>query len=214
MRRCLVPLSLLALISYASPAIADVDDFEDLGANFTVVSTRVIAGVTVTLDNARGWPFLSVGYHDTASHSFLGAGDLVNAPDDPGNVSGSRFVSTADDINRDMPLTFSFDSPLGIFGLTTIDVLEDVDTSPDAEVRLRGYNGATLVAEHVMTGIQGPSGVTLQWQITSAEGITRAELVRTAGTISAGYGFDDMVVVPLPVASEAATFGRLKALYR
>ena len=39
-------------------------------------------------------------------------------------------------------------------------------------------------------------------------------LIRTAGTISAGYGIDDLVVVTMPVATERSTFGAVKALYR
>ncbi len=129
-------------------------------------------------------------------------------------MSGNLFISTADNINTDMPITFEFSTPVGIFGLTTLDVLEDVETSADAEVRLQGYNGDTLVAEHVITGIQGGSGLDLDWEIISTAGITRAVLVRTAGTISAGYGIDDMMLVSLAVPAESSSFGQVKALYR
>jgi hypothetical protein len=210
----LVLTCLIALILFALPALADVDGFEDPDPNYTQVSSRDIGGVTVTLGNARAWPYLLVTYYDSDSHCFLGADDQVNAPVDPARVSGNRFISTADDINKDMPITFEFSTPLGIFGLSTIDVLEDIETSADAEVRLQGYNGDTLVAEHVYTGIQGGSGVVLDWEITSSQGITRAVLVKTAGTLSAGYGLDDIVLVTLPVATEGSTFGRVKALYR
>ena len=83
-----------------------------------------------------------------------------------------------------------------------MDVLEDVETSADAEVRLQGYNGATLVVEHVVSGIQGGSGVDVDWEINSVTGFTQAVLVRTAGTISAGYGIDDLKLLTLPVATE------------
>jgi hypothetical protein len=204
----------LFLLILAGAAMAGIDDFEDPGPNYTVISERVIEGITITLSNARGWPFLLVTYNDPSSHCFVGANDGINAPADPAGVSGTRFISTADDINLDMPIVFDFSTPVGIFGLTTIDVLEDVETSADAEVRLQGFNGDQLVAEHVMTGIQGGSGVVLNWEITSEQGFTRAVLVRTAGTISAGYGIDDLEVVSLAVPTENTTFGGVKALFR
>ena len=71
-----------------------------------------------------------------------------------------------------------------------------------------------LVAEHVRTGIQGPSGVVLEWEISAGGGITRAQLVRTAGSISAGYGIDDLVLVTMPVAVDHASFSGVKALFR
>ena len=194
--------------------MAGIDDFEDTGPNFTPVDARVIEGVTVTISNASGLPYLSVTYFDEGSHCFAGAGDEINAPVDPTRVSGNLFISTADNINTDMPIVFEFSTPVGIFGLTTLDILEDVQTSADAEVRLQGFNGETLVAEHVITGIQGGSGLDLDWEITSQHGITRAVLVRTAGTISAGYGIDDMLLVTLAVPTESSTFDQVKAFYR
>jgi hypothetical protein len=214
LKRCFANLCLLVLLTIGSSAFAGVDDFEDTGPNFTIVNSRVIEGITITISNASGLPFLSVTYFDEGSHSFAGAGDETNAPLDPSQVSGNRFISTADNINTDMPIVFEFSSPLGAFGLTTLDVLEDVETSADAEVRLQGFNGNTLVAEHVITGVQGGSGLDVDWMITSHAGFTRAVLVRTAGTISAGYGIDDMLAVSLAVPTESSTFGRVKALYR
>ena len=161
-----------------------------------------------------GCLFLAMTYFDEASHSFAGADDQINAPLDPSRVSGSRFISTADDINADLPIVFEFSTPVGIFGLTTIDVLEEVETSADAEVRLQGYNGDTLVAEQVRIGAQGPSGIDLAWEITSEAGITRAVLVLSAGSISAGYGIDDLVLVTLAVPVETTTLDRVKALFR
>jgi len=214
LKTTLVNTCLVVLLAVGSSSFAGVDDFEDTGPNFTVVQTRVIEGVTVTISNASGLPFLSMTYFDAGSNSFIGANDGVNAPVDPAAVSGERFISTADDINNDMPIVFEFSTPLGLFGLTTLDVLEDVNTSADAEVRLQGFNGDTLVDEHVISGIQGGSGLDLDWQIVSPTGFTRAILVRTAGTISAGYGIDDMEAVSLAVPTENTTFGGVKALYR
>jgi hypothetical protein len=214
LKRCLVSLCLAVLLILGTAAFAGIDDFEDTGPNFTVISSRVIEGVTVSFSNASGLPFLSVTYFDPGSHSFIGANDGVNEPAEPARVSGNRFISTADNINTDMPIVFEFDTPVGLFGFTTIDVLEDVETSADAEVRLQGYNGDTLVTEHVISGIQGGSGVVVDWEIYSQEGFTRAVLVRTGGYISAGYGIDDMELVSLAVPTESTTFGQVKALYR
>jgi hypothetical protein len=205
------------LLILVGSAWAGIDDFEDPGPNYTVISERVIDDVTVSLSNARDdiFPFLLVTYNDPSSPSFIGANDGINEPANPGAVSGTRFISTADNINLDMPIVFDFSIPVGVFGLTTIDVLEDVETSTDAEVRLQGFNGDQLVAEHVMTGIQGGSGVVLNWEISNSDlGFTRAVLVRTAGSISAGYGIDDMVAISLAVPNENTTFGGVKALFR
>lgn len=214
MKRNLLHTYLISLLIVSGSALAGVDDFEDTGPNFTVVSSRVIEGVTIDLSNASGLPFLSVTYNDPGSHCFVGANDGINEPADLGDVSGDRFISTADNINLDMPIVFDFSIPLGIFGITTIDVLEDVETSPDAEVRLQGFHNDQLVAEHVITGIQGGSGVVLDWQISSQQGFTKAVLIRTAGTISAGYGIDDMEAVSLVVPTESTSFGQVKALFR
>jgi len=214
LKRCLITLCLMVLVAISGSALAGIDDFEDTGPNFTIVNSRVIEGVTITISNASGLPFLSMTYFDEGSPAFVGAGDGVNAPVDPSRVSGNRFISTADNINTDMPIVFEFSSPLGVFGLTTLDVLEDVETSADAEVRLQGFNGETLVAEHVITGVQGGSGLDLNWEIANQIGFTRAVLVRTAGFISAGYGIDDMVAVSLAVPTESTSFSRVKALYR
>jgi hypothetical protein len=214
LNRNLLHTYLIFLLVVSGSALAGVDDFEDTGPNFTVVSSRVIEGVTIDLSNASGLPFLSVSYNDPGSHCFVGANDGINEPIDLGDVSGNRFISTADNINLDMPIVFDFSIPLGIFGITTIDVLEDIETSTDAEVRLQGFHNDQLVAEHVITGIQGGSGVVLDWQISSQQGFTKAVLIRTAGTISAGYGIDDMEAVSLAVPTESTSFGQVKALFR
>lgn len=214
MRRFFVYLCSVSLFAISGSALAGVDDFEDTAPNYTPVASRVIDDITVSISNSRDWPFLLVTYFDDDSHCFLGAEDVVNAPADPALVSGERFISTADDINLDLPIVFEFSIPVGIFGLKTVDVLEDVETSADAEVRLQGFDGDELVAEHVITGIQGGSGVVLDWEITSDTGITRAVLIRTAGTISAGYGIDDLMLVSQTVATEITSFGQVKALYR
>jgi hypothetical protein len=95
-----------------------------------------------------------------------------------------------------------------------LDVLEDVETSPDAEVRLQAFNGTSLVDQHVQTGIQGGSGLDLDWQVYHLGGITRAVLVRTAGIISPGYGIDDLVLVNLTVPVDPCSWGQIKMLYR
>ena len=214
MKRYLIHTYMIFLLAVSGSALAGTDNFEDSSPNYTAISSRDIGGVIISLSNSSGLPFLLVNYFDPATPCFIGANDGVNEPLDPSQVSGNRFISTADDINADMPIVFDFSTPLGVFGLTTIDVLEDVETSVDAEVRLQGYDGGELVVEHIITGIQGGSGVVLNWEITSNDGFTRAVLVRTAGSVSAGYGIDDMVAVSLAVPTETASFGQVKALFR
>ncbi len=198
----------------ATIVLADVDDLEDIGPDLTPVTTRVIGDVVVSISTASGQVYMAATYNDATAHSFTGAGNLTNAPLNPTNVSGARFISTTHDIAQDMPITFEFSAPVWSFGLTTLDVLEDVDTSPDAEVRLQGFHGDTLVAEHVRAGIQGASGIDLDWEVSYPGGITRAVLIKTAGIISPGYGIDDLALVALSVPVESSTLGRVKALYR
>jgi len=207
-------LGLILIACVAPGVLASVDPLEDIGPTYTVVTDRTIDGVTVTITTASGRDMLAVTYFDEGSPCFLGAGDVVNAPLVPGNVSGTRFISTADDIDGDMPIVFAFSEPIGLFGLTTVDVLEDVETSGDAEVRLQGWSGTTLLDEHVRTGIQAGSGLDLDWRVWHAAGLTHAVLLRTGGTISAGYGIDDLEVLLLSVPNESATWSRVKGLYR
>ena len=54
MKTTLVNTCLVVLLAVGSSSFAGVDDFEDTGPNFTVVQTRVIEGVTVTISNANG----------------------------------------------------------------------------------------------------------------------------------------------------------------
>lgn len=212
-RGILCAVGALCFVS-AATVQADVDELEDIGPDLTPISSRTIGDVTVTISTASGNGYWAATYNDATTHSFTGAGDLTNAPLNPANVSGSRFISTTEDINHDMPIVFDFSAPVWSFGLTTLDVLEDVDTSPDAEVRLQGFNGDLLVDEHVRVGIQGPSGLDLDWQVSHVGGITRAVLMRTAGVISPGYGFDDLTVHSLSVPNERSSWSRVKALYR
>jgi hypothetical protein len=216
MKRICAVLCLTGIIHSftAVAAMADLDPLEDIGPDITTITTRTIGDVTVTISNATGNPYWAATYYDDTVPSFLGAGDQTNAPLNPANVSGTRFISTTEDINLDMPIVFEFSAPVWSFGLTTLDVLEDVETSADAEVRLQGFNGDNLVDEHVRTGIQGSSGLDLDWEVSHMGGITRAVLIRTAGTISAGYGLDDLVVFSLSVPVEHSSWSRVKALYR
>ena len=216
MKRALIALCSLCVLCLfsTSTTLANVDDLEDVGPDLTPITARIISDVTITISTASGNIFLAATYHNNTVHSFTGAEDLVNAPLYPVNVSGTRFMSTTEDINSDMPITFEFSMPVGSFGLTTLDVLEDVDTSTDAEVRLIGFNGSTIVDQHVHTGIQGESGLDLDWEVYHPGGITKAILIKTAGFISPGYGIDDLSLVELSVPVEPNTWSHVKTLYR
>ncbi len=129
-----IPNFLLPLLFLAGPVSAQtvfVDDLENIGANWTPITTRVIGGVTVTISTAAG-TMTARTYFDSTSYAFTGAAGNDNAPLVPANVSGSRFISTSGQNSHFMdhqPITFDFSTPVGAFGLTTIDLLESGSSS-------------------------------------------------------------------------------------
>ena len=186
----------------ASRAIAGVDDFEDLSPG-TIVTSRIIDGVTVTLstDNARR-PFRVGTYGDpNPILAFSGLNDQDNAPLNPGNVSGSQFISTLTNdppftgFDSATPITFTFSQPVVSFELTTLDVLEE-GVSSDVIVLLRAFDDSdTEMDTRARFGPQGPSGLDLRWRVDSpAANITKAILTQTNGSTApfVGYGIDDL----------------------
>lgn len=112
-----------------------IDTLEDLGPDGTITNSRVIDGVTVSMSNTAGINMVALSYApyvtDPAYYSFLNGG-VRNAPANPGNVSGSRFISTyasnpdnqTGAINNIGVMRFEFSSLVNSFGFTTLDVLE------------------------------------------------------------------------------------------
>ncbi len=210
----LVIVLFLAVI--VSPAQGGVDDLETIGPDLTPVTQRIIDGVTVTISTTAGVDLLARTYGVLPS-AFGGAGGADNEPLNPGNVSGSRFISSsgfAGGFDSVQPIIFEFSAPLVSFGLTTIDLLEDGAPSSDFVV-LRAFDTTnTLVAEVLRAGPWGASGLDLDWLVVFHSGITKVHL---SGLVTAnpGFGIDDIVLMPLQtIPVESTTWGAVKSLYR
>ena len=175
----LMILSLPVVVAAAGPGF---DGLEDIGPDCTVVGSRLMDGVTVTISSEGGFDMLARTYNDSGCFAFNGADLEVNAPLFPENVSGTRFMSTHvpgcwfPDIE---PIIFEFDRPIMLFGLSTLDLCESGDES--AEVSLVAYDSlSNAVDVHRRDGEQGQSGLDLDWCVTGTA-IVRVELT---GTIS------------------------------
>ena len=185
---------------------AGVDVLEDIGPDTTPVTTRVIDGVTVTISTGAGLQMQACTYYDSTVYAFTGKDGAVNAPLNPGNVSGTRFISTLGTNSRFQnvePITFEFDQPVTSFGLTTLDLLED-EEDPTTTLRLEAFDAAdALVDEQVRTGEQGPSGLDLDWSVTGT-GIVKVRLTGSIiGTDIGSFGIDDLVLIPTVTAVPA-----------
>ena len=176
-------------------------DFEDVGPDCTPVTTRVIDGVTVTISTQGGYPMTARTYYDSICQAFLGSNNEPNAPLNPGNVSGSRFISsivvgTLIGFPQAQPIIFQFSQPVKFFGLTTLDLCEDTD--PSAELKLQAFDYLnTLIDEHSRSGPQGPSGIDLDWGVCG-NGIVKALLTGTISVDAPGYGIDDLILAAQP----------------
>jgi hypothetical protein len=117
---------------------------------------------------------------------------------------------------EEQPFTFTFSEPLQTFGLTTLDLLEEM-TEDNSVVILRAFDeDGNFLVQHSRTGPQGPTGLDLDWVVTSEVGIRQATLLGfVSGAASALFGIDDLLVVPLgPIENERTTWSAVKALYR
>ncbi|MHC4401047.1 MAG: hypothetical protein ACYTG0_15330 [Planctomycetota bacterium] len=176
-----------------------VDTLEDIGPDYTPVTSRTIGGLTVNISTATGLNMSAATYDDTTPQTFYG-GPLPNHPLVPENVSGSRFISTSDFANPNgrfhiiQPIIFTFSEPVYSFGLTSLDLLEPVQR-PGDYLTLTAYDASgNVVDTHTRFGDQGDSGVDLDWYVSSLQGdIVRAEF---GGLIyyGVGYGIDDLVI--------------------
>jgi len=191
-------LATLALAPLTLAAPQAVDTLEDLGPDGSVVPPRVIEGVTVTISHSGASALTARTYGATNDPAFTGVGGQINVPDSPEQVSGTRFMSTAngsgDSFNADVPIVFSLSEPVAAFGITTMDLLES--SGGTNQVIMRAYDGSgTLVAEHERNGDQNFSGVTLLWRVASdSVNIERVELEGQVPSANDGYGMDDIFI--------------------
>ena len=209
MRRAVV-----AILAFSSVVSAQVtDDFEDIGQDGSAVSSRVVGGVYITLQNDEGAAPEARTYFQPP-HAFRGAGQVVNAPAVPANVSGTRFIYFGGTLQETMPIRIDLSQPVYGFGLTTIDLLENA-SQDNSTVFLRGLDSnLQFLTQQTRTGPQGPTGLDLDWWITSPQGISTVLLL--GSHFGASYfGVDDFVVqVANPVGVDHGSWGAVKALYR
>lgn len=204
----------IVILLFSSVASAQVSDgFENIGPDGTLVPFRVIDGVYMTLRNDEGGAPVAHTYFQLP-RAFTGAGHVPNAPLVPENVSGSRFLYFGGSLQETAPLRIDFSQPVYGFGLTTIDLLEN-STAGSSAVFLRGLDGdLQFLTQQERYGPQGPSGLDLDWWITSPQGISTVLLT---GSVSGGghFGVDDFVVqVADPVSLRPGSWGAVKNLYR
>jgi hypothetical protein len=219
--------ALIVSLSAVMAVEAGTDDFEDIGLDGSAVTTRVIDGVTVTITTGDGTPFLARTYN-VGIAAFRGAGDSSNAPLNPGNLSGTRFISTSyypegsvyavKRLDSVMELVFEFDRPVAAFGFTTIDLAEGpvIGSDPAGELTLVALDSANQPLDfqqeyrrHVL------SGGDIDWMVSSANGISKVILAESYDGFSweLDYGIDDLVIALLPTPVRSATWGAIKALY-
>jgi len=195
---------------------AVVDTLEDIGADGTAVTQRILDGVTFTITTAAG-PLEAATYFgfDTDMDAFGGAFGDADRPLFPNNVSAEKFLSVLD-IDLAAPIVFTFSSPIQGFGLTTLDLLE-VGVPPDDWIRLSAFDQADqLVDEDVITGPQGDSGLDLDLAVSSPTvNIVKVQLDADIDPGYSGYGIDDFTLtVPEPATVLFTAVGGLLLLLR
>lgn len=186
------------LMALALTATADtvVFDLENIGADGTPVNTVTNEGVTITIATEEDQMAANTYGPGPAADCFVGAspGGFTNVPLNPSNVSGIRFISTCSGgITDATPITFTFSEAIKGFGLTTLDLLERCSRNDGVTYTLSGDGGST---SHSISGVQGESGLDLDFAISSSTfDITTVTFDHAAGSVcGALYGIDDLYV--------------------
>ena len=202
-------LAVMLCWTSSASALVFIDDLENIGADGTTVNSRVIGGVTVSIATAIDAtdPMEARTYNDSSPRAFAGLADADNAPLNPGNVTGSRFISTSLHFNTQTrlgnasPVVFTFSQAVAGFGFTTLDLLETI-TPAGRTVTLEAFDALNNSLDVMsLTGSQGGSGLDIDWFVSSAtrdivEVRFTSDLVQGEG---GGYGIDDLVVDTVPV---------------
>lgn len=192
-------LALGALLFTASAAQAyTIDTLEDVPVG-GVVSSRVIEGVTVTF-NTTGESLLGVRYNSSPPTTFVGAG--INQPADRNLVSGEYFIGQEGGIGALGTLTFTFSRAVQGFGLKTIDLLE-TGVSGSSYFELEALAGSTVIDTDRETGPQGPSGVVVDYFVSSTVPLITSVRVSYDINTALGFGFDDLALDAGPVITVA-----------
>ena len=91
-------------------------------------------------------------------------------------------------------LIFELDAPVAEFQMTTLDLLEDCGNGSYPSLAVRAFDASGLmVGEDVREGVQGTSGLDLDWSV-SADEIVRVEVTGADVEGCGGYGIDDIVL--------------------
>ncbi|MBU0616632.1 MAG: hypothetical protein KKI02_02840 [Planctomycetes bacterium] len=194
MRNVAVPFA-ASLLTLAAASAGVVDDLEDIGPDCTPVTARIIGGVAVTIYTQGGSDMTAHTYYDDTCVAFWGHNNVINAPLNPENVSGTRFIASVG-FPGVQPIIFELNAPVTSFGLTTLDLLEDDSTCNPvgANLTLRAYDASNdIVDEQALEGAQGSSGLDLDWFV-SGDGIVKVELTGGDFGDCGGYGIDDLVI--------------------
>jgi hypothetical protein len=195
----------LVAISTTVGAATIIDTLEDIGADGSIVSYRDIGGIGVNISVATGEPMRAFTYFVSDPWAFAGPSGVKNAPLNPDNLSGERFISgslvAGFEINN--PVIFDFSSPIQAFGLTAIGLLESGSPATNYLSLVGLDTDGNTVDAQTLTGAQGDLGVDLDFLVSSAiNEITQVQLIGDITWLS-GYGVDDLILttaVPIPPA--------------
>ena len=212
----LATVSLMLGTAQMSSAYLTTDILEDIALDGTAITSRVIGDVTVSISTSKGIYLGARTYFDNSPAAFHGADDVDNVPLNPSNVSGTRFISTSAfgvakyPFDSVAPIIFDFSIPVLGFGLTTLDLLENGESS-NTYVKLEALNSnGQIVASQTRTGPKGSSGLDLDWYVFSSHPeITQVLLSSNMGNGYSGYGIDDLVIdtAPVPVPATMLLLG-------
>ncbi|MGK7932281.1 MAG: hypothetical protein AB4041_12720 [Microcystaceae cyanobacterium] len=199
-----ISATLLIGSNNASYAAIFTDTLEDIGTDGTIISSRIIGGVEVSLSTDGGFPFFAFTYFNDSPAAF-GTINGFNVPLVPTNVSGTRFISSCNisagcttnnngDFISANPIIFNFSPSITSFGLTSLDLLE-TGVSGSSSITLSAFDVKNnLIDSQTRTGSQGGNGLDLDWFVSSpSTNITRVTFSGNINTATA-YGIDDLIV--------------------
>jgi|LGOV01.1.fsa_nt_gb hypothetical protein len=193
---------LMICSSGVANAYTITDTLEDIGSDGTEIETRVMGSVTVTISTSGLAPMVAQTYFNTATKAFDGHNGTLNAPLVPGNVSGTRFISSNTGIPNAQPIIFDFSEGVFGFGLTTLDLLESPNSNEFVTLEARNLQGS-IIDSQTRNGDWGDSGLDLDWFVSSSKAdIFQVWLLSNIpNTSGSGYGIDDLIMQPVPVPS-------------
>ena len=205
---------------------ANTMTFDDM-SNGTAMRGFSLGGVDVTIrtPNAR----LEVYSYNSDIKVFRGDDSTINSANSPKMVSQDMFISGANRNGGPMQLsdlggsiTFEMSEGVSLFSLVTLDLLE-WKTSETSYLAVTAYDAqGNIVDEHRRFGPQGPTGVTLFWEVESLFADITRVVISTNMTKDEGLGFgiDNISLstaeraVPTPGAAAILALGGLTAAKR